>query len=390
MTESSDWVSPTARRARAANPKLLAAPGGGTRRERREAREQATRTGRGGRARASGGATSSTRVATAEPESPDWQEAPTEPVPVVGGGGGRGGSDGGGRGRGGGGGNGNGNGSDAIRRRNMLVILVVGLLCLPFAAGAVYIVTQVASSGGGGTTKRTAPPGPQAGEVRLFLRPGLSLSQIGDVVATLPGHTKAAFLAEANKGTVRSQYQPATTNSLEGLLYPDTYFVADNESDASILHRLVTRFDQIGDEIGLGATTAVSPYQTIVVASLIQEEVKVPGDGPQVAAVIYNRLRQKMPLQIDATLCYVKGGCPPVPTNADKQKQSPYNTYLNPGLPPTPIASVTMESLQAAMQPANVPYLYYVIGDSTGKLVFANTLQQQNANIAAARRKGLL
>jgi UPF0755 protein len=218
----------------------------------------------------------------------------------------------------------------------------------------------------------------------------LTVSQIGDVVATLPGHTKAGFVAAANSGTVRSQFQPATVKSPEGVLYPDTYFVLANESNTSILQRLVNRFDQIGDQIGLGSTTALSPYQTIIVASLIQQEAKLPADAPLVAAVIYNRIKAHMPLQIDATLCYVKGGCPPVPTATDKKLNSPYNTYLNPGLPPTPIASVSQASLQAAMQPANVPYLYYVIGDSTGKLNFATTLQQQNANIAAARRKGLL
>src|SRR6202011_2377769 len=101
---------------------------------------------------------------------------------------------------------------------------------------------------------------------------------------------------------------------------------------------------------------------------------------------IYNRLKLKMPLQVDATLCYAKGGCPPVPTNADKKLSSPYNTYKVAGLPPTPIATVTA----SAMQAPNVPYLYYVVADSSGKLAFATTLQQQNHNIAAARQKGLL
>ena len=163
-----------------------------------------------------------------------------------------------------------------------------------------------------------------------------------------------------------------------------------NESDASILTRLVNRFDQIGDAVDLGSATTVTPYQTIIVASLVQQEAKLPSDEPLVAAVIYNRLKLHMPLQVDATLCYAKGGCPPVPTATDEKINSPYNTYLHQGLPPTPIASVTQQSLQAALQPANVPYLYYVIGATNGKLAFATTLQQQNQNIAAARQKGLL
>jgi UPF0755 protein len=268
-------------------------------------------------------------------------------------------------------------------------MIVLGALLLPLLlAAAVVVVPNVLSSGGGGTV-RTAPT-VQAAQYKLFLRPGLTLSQIGDVVATLPGHTKAAFLAAANSGRIRSRYEPPATNSLEGLLAPDTYFVGTTETDDSILHRLVAHFDALADSVGVNTATAVTPYQTIIIASLIGQEAKLQSDSPLVSAVIYNRTRAKMPLQIDATLCFAKGGCPPVPTNADKRINSPYNTYKISGLPPTPIASVTTSALRAALQPAGVPYIYYVIGDSTGKLVFATTLQQQQANIRAARAKGLL
>jgi uncharacterized YceG family protein len=320
---------------------------------------------------------------------------PTDPVPAVdvtdvdGGDGarrGRGGS-------GGGGGSGNGGGPPvqprSSRGSNAKVMIVLGALIVPvMLAAGVVIIPNLLSSGGGGTVK-TAPTVSGA-QYKLFLRPGLTLSQIGDVVATLPGHTKAGFLAAANSGRVRSHYEPAATSSLEGLLAPDTYFVGTTESDDSILRRLVTHFDALADQVGTNSATAVPPYQTIIVASLVGQEAKLRADSPQVAAVIYNRIRARMPLQIDATLCYVKGGCPPVPTNADKLRNNPYNTYKIAGLPPTPIASVTTSALQAALQPAAVPYIYYVIGDSTGKLVFSTTLQQQTANIRAARAKGLL
>src|SRR5260370_29220930 len=141
------------------------------------------------------------------------------------------------------------------------------------------------------------------------------------------------------------------------MLYPDTYFVLGTESDQSILRRLVARFDAIGDQIGLAGTTAATPYNTVVIASMVQQEAKLPSDAPLVAAVIYNRIKNHMPLQIDATLCYVKGGCPPVPTHADKKLVSPYNTYKVSGLPPTPTASPASASLRAAMQPPAVPDL---------------------------------
>ena len=124
---------------------------------------------------------------------------------------------------------------------------------------------------------------------------------------------------------------------------------------------------------------------------LIQTEAKLAEDAPLISAVIYNRLRDGMQLQIDATLCYIKpGGCPPAPTDADKAIDSPYNTYKIAALPPTPISSVTEANLQAALAPADVPYKFYVVADANGKHAFATTLQEHERNVAAARAKGLL
>ena len=125
----------------------------------------------------------------------------------------------------------------------------------------------------------------------------------------------------------------------------------------------------------------------MIVASLVQQEAKLPSDAPLVASVIYNRLKARMPLQIDATLCYAKGGCPPVPTNADKQLDSPYNTYRVQGLPPTPIMTVTEQSLRAALAPADVPYLFYVTGKD-GVTYYATTLAEHDANIRAHGVRG--
>jgi YceG-like family len=363
--------------------------GGLTRRERREARENAARQTGGRRAGRAAKAAAPTATRTNAPPLPAWAEATTDPTPLVdvGRGGGGGNGRGGGRGGGGGGRGGNGRGDQAARRA-VLVGLVLGALTIPILLVAVVTLAPDILSGSG--PSKPTPKSAPAGQLQLLLRPGLTVSQIGDVIGTLPGHTKASFVALANQGTIRSKYQPAGVNNPEGMLYPDTYFVLPTESDQSILRRLVNRFDAIGDQIGLGGATATTPYNTVVIASMVQQEAKLPSDAPLVAAVIYNRIKNHMPLQIDATLCYVKGGCPPVPTNADKRLVSPYNTYKVAGLPPTPIASVTASAMQAALQPASVPYLYYVISDSTGKLAFATTLREQDHNIALAHRKGLL
>jgi UPF0755 protein len=221
----------------------------------------------------------------------------------------------------------------------------------------------------------------------LALPPGLRLEQIADRVGARPGHERAAFLALAQSGEIRSKYQGDQTPA-EGFTWPDTYFV-EGMDDRQILQTIVSEFDKHGDTVGLGnpAATGLTPQQTVVVASLVQAEAGTAADAPKVAAVIINRLRQGIPLQIDATLCYSKGGCPPAPTNADKQIDSPYNTYKVTGLPPTPIMTVTEQSLRSALAPANVPYLFYVTGKD-GVTYYATTLAQHEANIAAHGVRG--
>jgi UPF0755 protein len=183
--------------------------------------------------------------------------------------------------------------------------------------------------------------------------------------------------------------------SLEGLLFPDTYFVGSHWTEEQVIKLLVGQFDKIADKLGLANAQGISPYQVAVAGSMIQTETKLAEDAPLISAVIRNRINQGMPLQIDSTLCYARlqatgAGCPPPPSDADKTLNSPYNTYLVQGLPPTPIASVTEANLKAALEPAAVPYLYYVISDASGKHAFATTLAEHEKNVAAARAKGLL
>ncbi len=110
----------------------------------------------------------------------------------------------------------------------------------------------------------------------------------------------------------------------------------------------------------------VTPYQIVVIASMIEEEAKIDADRPKIAAVIYNRLAKGMTLGIDATVGYIDPDPSNGLTDADLAIDSPYNTRLNPGLPPTPIASPWTASLRAALEPADVPYLYYVACGSGG------------------------
>ncbi len=256
----------------------------------------------------------------------------------------------------------------------------------PFQAGIYDLRTNLGASAAMGALKRGAS------ERRVVLPPGLTLEQIAAKVGQVRHLTAAKFLAAAESGAVRSKYEPPGVSSLEGLTYPDTYFVSEHDTETAVLRRLVARFDQQADAAGLGAPspTGLSAYQTVIAASLIQTEAGVDEDRPLIAAVIDNRLRDGTMLQIDSTLCFVKSGCTQPLTNADKQLASPYNTYLVKGLPPTPIATVSTKSLKAALAPANVPYRFYVIADRSGKHAFAVTYEEHLKNVAAARAKGLL
>ncbi len=245
-------------------------------------------------------------------------------------------------------------------------------------------------------TKLEAGP-PAEPDVKLFLPPGLTLTAIAEKVGELPNLDAQKFLDVVNSGTIRSKYQDAAVSSLEGLLFPDTYLIGASWDEEQVAKLLVQQFDTVADKIGLANATAqgLTPYQVIVAASLVQTETKLAEEGPQISAVIRNRLKQEMLLQIDFTLCYARQqvtgtGCPPPPMDADKAIDSPYNTYRVLGLPPTPISSVTEASLTAALNPADVPYLFYVIADETGKHAFATTLEEHERNVQAARDKGLL
>ncbi len=228
--------------------------------------------------------------------------------------------------------------------------------------------------------------------LRLALPPGLTLDQIAQRVGQLAGLRADRFLTLARSGSVRSKYEPAGVTSVEGLTWPDTYVVERGESEARILQLLVSKFDENADRIGLSNTQAlgITPYQAVVVASMIQGEAGLDVDRPLIAAVVYNRLRAGMPLQIDATVKYARGGGDAPLSSDDYSVASPFNTYKVKGLPPAPIMTASEPSLRAAIVPANVPFLYYVLIDKSGKHAFATTYAQHLQNVAEARRKGLL
>ncbi|MHB8466372.1 MAG: endolytic transglycosylase MltG [Acidimicrobiales bacterium] len=240
---------------------------------------------------------------------------------------------------------------------------------------------------------RDLSAGPRVVQARLTIPEGYDLKQIAAAVGSHPGLSAQRFLDLANSGAVHSPYQPPGSNNLEGLLFPDTYFISPADSEQTILQRMVDRFAQVGVVVGLDTgfqSNGLSPYETIVLASLVEREAKLDADRGKIAQVILNRLAKGMKLQVDATVEYAEGVHKTHLLDSDLKTQSPYNTYLVAGLPPGPIGGPGKASLLAALQPTHGPWLYYVLIDKSGAHGFATTSAEFERLKEEARAKGLL
>ncbi len=228
----------------------------------------------------------------------------------------------------------------------------------------------------------------------LIIPPGLSLAQVADRVGMLPGHSAADFLKLELSNSIRSPYEPPGINSLEGLLGTATYDVVPGESDSTLLTDMVNEFSLFARQAGMTPdgtdSNGQSAYQVIITASIVREEAGIPSDGPKVARVILNRLAANMALQMDSTVRYAIGDPSRPPNLQDLKVNSPYNTYLNKGLPPTPIATVDINDLKDVLYPTTGNWLYFVVVSKNGAEAFADTYQQQLANEAIARAQGLI
>jgi UPF0755 protein len=217
----------------------------------------------------------------------------------------------------------------------------------------------------------------------VTILPGKRLDQI---TATLinagfsPSSVSAALQPDQYAGLPALAIKPAGA-SLEGLLYPDS-FEKSSATDPSVIIResLVEMGEQLTPSLQEAfAREGLSPYQGLVLASIVQQEVSNYSDQTQVAQVFIKRLSLNMPLGSDVTALYgaIEANQPP-----SLSYDSPYNTLLHTGLPPTPISTVSLAALDAAANPAPTNWLYFVTGDN-GTTYFSQTLQQQQSNIAS-------
>jgi UPF0755 protein len=234
---------------------------------------------------------------------------------------------------------------------------------------------------------------PAPAVVKVLISEGKTRPQIAQIAAAsgLTGSYRAAsrrspLLNPAHYGA------PAGTPDLEGFLFPATYDMDPGAPVGRLVDEQLIAFrENFGaSEIARARALHITPYQLLIVASMVEREAQIAGDRPKIAAVIYNRLSAGMPLGIDATIYYaveLKDGIPTYTrelSEAQLHIDSPYNTRTHVGLPPTPISNPGLASIRAAAEPAHVSYLYYVAGaDGCGEQVFSHTLAEFEADDAA-------
>ncbi|MGO9341470.1 MAG: endolytic transglycosylase MltG [Acidimicrobiales bacterium] len=222
----------------------------------------------------------------------------------------------------------------------------------------------------------------------------------GFTVAEISGRLEAAgfvdlgneFASLATSGKVTSPFQPAGSKNLDGLLAAGNYQVLPVESASSLLEAMITRFTASAAQAGLSPgddVNGLDAYQVVTVASIVEKEGVIQKNLAKVSRVIYNRLARDMPLQMDSTVLYSLGQDGGPVTPADLQIKSPYNTYLNTGLTPTPICFPSTEALGAALHPAAGAWLYFTLVSEDGTEAFADTYAQQVANQKLAQQRGL-
>jgi UPF0755 protein len=249
-------------------------------------------------------------------------------------------------------------------------LIAVGVLA------AAVLVAWLAVASVGGNDKPKPPPATVLAKpkpFRVVFPEGFTRKQMAARVTAVAGIARrergkrvrikaGTYLA----ATARLRQEPGfgrRTLPLEGFLFPATYDFTVRTTSAQLVAAQLQAFRRNWAEVDLDYASSknLTPYDVLIIASMVEKETLSPDERQLVAAVIYNRLHAKMALGIDATLRY---GLDIPPTESIRESQlanpTPYNTRLHPGLPPTPIASPGLASLQAAAHPAKVDYLYFV------------------------------
>jgi UPF0755 protein len=224
--------------------------------------------------------------------------------------------------------------------------------------------------------------------VTVVVPEGYNIFDIAGAVAAAGLDSKEHFLRAEQKHTeLIAVWVPEgkTARSLEGFLFPDTYAFSRHATALQMLTAMVRRFDGESQRLGMQKGAVM---RTVTMASLVEKEVHVDAERPEVASVFENRLAAGMPLQTDPAVIYaslLRGTWRGVIHESELKSDSEYNTYTHAGLPPGPICNPGVAALEAAMHPAKTDYLYFVADPKGGTTRFAKTLEEHQANVAAYR-----
>lgn len=225
----------------------------------------------------------------------------------------------------------------------------------------------------------------------IVASPGLTLHEIALNVASDMGPTYATrFVAAATAAATPSTF--ANSGSLEGLIGAGTYVIAPTTTPKQLADKMVRSFEREAASVGLTSSTTINglnAYQLITAASIVEKEGYYPSNMPKVARVIFNRLARGGPLQMDSTVLYYFKQDGGTVTSAMLATPTPYNTYLNAGLTPTPICTVSTFALNAILHAPAGSWLYFTLINKNGDEAFSTTFAQQLKNEKIAHARGL-
>ena len=190
---------------------------------------------------------------------------------------------------------------------------------------------------------------------------GYSINQIAPLLASKLGQPEDSVAAAMGDSALLHQLD-VPTKTLEGYLFPDTYTFSDGTTARAAVEAMVHRFEQVWKPEWTARldTLHLSRNDVMALASIVEKEARLPEERPVIAAVYLNRLRDGIPLQADPTVQFALGKHVARVYYKDLEVESPYNTYKHKGLPPGPIASPGKPSIEAALYPANTPFIYFV------------------------------
>jgi uncharacterized YceG family protein len=262
-------------------------------------------------------------------------------------------------------------GGRVFLRRAVALVLVAAIVAA-LAFGARVALEEVRESS---PSVSPTPPPPPPKPLRIVFPEGFTRVQMAERITAVNG------LAKRNRGvtprldaerylavTARSPYarrfaRDGEAHSLEGFLFPATYDFTRRTTSGQLVQKQLDAFERAWQKVDLSYARSknLTPYDVLIIASMIEKEVIAPEERRLVSAVIYNRLREGITLGIDATIRYALD-VPPTDSLRESHLEhpTPYNTRIHHGLPPGPIANPGLASMQAAAHPADVDYLYFV------------------------------